>query len=38
MLKAPDDEKNDEMINEIFGAVVQRVLDDEELLGYIKGL
>ena len=38
VLKAPDDEKNDEMINEIFGAVVQRVLDDEELLGYIKGL
>ena len=38
VLKAPGDEKNEEMINEIFGAVVQRVLDDEELLGYIKGL
>ena len=36
VLKAPDDNKNEEMINEIFGAVIQRVLDDAELLDYLK--
>jgi uncharacterized lipoprotein len=36
VLKAPSDEKNEEMINEILGDVIQRVLDDEELLAYIK--
>lgn len=36
VLKAPDEQKNEAMINEIFGAVVQRVLDDDELLDYIK--
>lgn len=36
VLKAPDEKKNEEMINEIFNAVIQRVLDDDELLSYIK--
>ncbi len=36
VLKAPDEKKNEDMINEIFAAVIQRVLDDEELLSYIK--
>jgi len=36
VLKAPDEKKNEDMINKIFSAVIQRVLDDEELLSYIK--
>lgn len=36
VLKAPDENKNEVMINEILGSVIQRVLDDEELLSYIK--
>jgi uncharacterized lipoprotein len=35
VLKAPDEQKNESMINDIFSAVIQRVLEDEELLSYI---
>ncbi len=35
VLKAPGDEKNIELVNSVFGAVVQRVLKDEELLQYL---
>lgn len=35
VLKAPGDDKNAELVNNVFGAVVQRVLDDEELLQYL---
>jgi uncharacterized lipoprotein len=36
VLKAPDEKKNEAMINEIFSSVVQRVLDDDELLSYLR--
>ncbi len=35
VLKAPGKEKNEEIVNKVLGAVVQRVLDDEELLQYL---
>lgn len=35
VLMAPDERKNEELINEILGSVIQRVLDDEKLLDYI---
>ncbi len=35
VLKAPDKEKNEVLVNKVLGAVVQRVLDDEELLQYL---
>ncbi len=36
VLKAPDEKKNSELINEIFSGVIQRVVDDDEFLSYIK--
>ncbi len=35
VLKAPDEKTNEVLINNILGIVIQRVLDDEELLSYI---
>jgi len=35
VIKAPDDDKNAELVNNVFGAVIQRVLSDEELLQYL---
>lgn len=36
VLKAPDNATNEALINKVFGAVVQRVLDDKELLTYLQ--
>ena len=36
VLKAPGSATNEELINDVFAAVVQRVLDDTELLTYLK--
>jgi uncharacterized lipoprotein len=36
VLKSPSEEKNEEMINDILSTAIQRVLDDDELLDYIK--
>ncbi|MBL1142190.1 MAG: hypothetical protein HND53_09195 [Proteobacteria bacterium] len=36
VLKSPSEEKNEEMINDILSTAIQRVLDDNDLLDYIK--
>lgn len=36
VLKSPSEEKNQEMVNGILSTVIQRVLDDDDLLDYIK--